>query len=120
MGDFTTLFSLIIAGYGIYFLYEWFQVKIRKRPLECSKFLPSDLKPNNCTDFEDFTSSAMPWLLGSGLFLIAYAAADLLWGKNPWFFLITIGLFVLVIVAYSAVIRQARSRFWPQTVKKKP
>lgn len=119
MDGFSDLFSLLLAGYGVFFMYQWFQIKIQKKPVEVKKFMPTDMTIDKCTDVDAFTSFVSPFLLIMGASLVLYAVASYQVGNNPWFIYVVIGYFVVFFITYTLMVRYAKKRFWPDLVKEK-
>ena len=120
MNGFFDIFSILLGCYGVYFLYIWFCTAILKRPLPESKnILPSDLTMQTCNDPKQFTAFILPWLLITGLSLVAYAIASYFLGQKQWFIIVMSIYFVLVVVYYLLIMRTARRRFWPDKVREK-
>lgn len=112
MDGFMDIFSLLLAGYGVYFLYQWFQIKIQKKQLDLKNFLPMDMTMDKCDDVAGFIAFIAPWLLVMGASLVIYALASYRFGDSSWFLAVVIGYFAALIATYSFVTRQAKKRFW--------
>ena len=41
--DFLSILDLIIAAYGVYFLSQWFKVRVKGEKLDPKSFLPGDM-----------------------------------------------------------------------------
>lgn len=119
MNGFFDIFSILIAGYGIYFLSLWFRVAVQKQPVDTKNILPTDLTLKNCNDPERFTAFILPWLLITGLSLVVYAAISYFFGSERWFIAVIFLYFAAILVYYMLTMRTARRRFWPDMVRQK-
>ena len=120
MDGFFDLFSILLACYGVYFLYLWFRTAVLKQPMETNKnVLPTDLTMKTCSDPERFTAFILPWLFITGLSLLGYATISYFFDSETWFIIVGFVYFAAVLTYYILMIRTARRRFWPDTVKVK-
>lgn len=119
MDGFLSIFSLLLAGYGVYFIYQWFQIKFQKKPVDVKNFMPTDMTLDNCSDVEAFTAYVAPWLLVMGASLVIYSVASYALGNSGWFIFIVIGYFAALILTYTLMVRHAKKRFWPELIKEK-
>ncbi len=114
MDGFFDVFSLLIAFYGAYFIYSWFRTVVLKHPVDTNNILPADMTLKNCNDADQFTAFILPWMLITGVSLLAYAAASYFWGSNGWFLIVVIAYFAAILAYYVLTMRTARRRFWPE------
>ena len=119
MDGFLDLFSLLLAGYGAYFIYQWFQITFRKKPVDVKNFMPTDMTLDKCNDVPAFTAYVSPWLLSIGASLVIYAVVSYCLGNSPWFLAVVIGYFAALIIVYTLMIHSVKKRFWPDLIKKK-
>ena len=119
MDGFLDIFSLLLAGYGVYFLYLWFQIKFQKKQLDLKNFMPTDMTLDKCDDVAGFLTFISPWLLIMGASLVIYALVSYRFGNSSWFLAVVVGYFAALIVTYTLVLRQAKKRFWTDLIKEK-
>ena len=113
--DFLSILDLIIAAYGVYFLSQWFKVRVKGEKLDPKSFLPGDMTLETCRDPEGFQRALLPQLLLFGLALLGYGAFCI--ANVQWDFLgcastaVYFGCGALVVVWYALLIRGLRRRF---------
>ena len=109
MDGFFDLFSILLACYGVYFLYLFVQTKFRGKPVNVSNFLPSDLTMKRCRQPEAFTAFILPRFLIFGVLLMCYSALSFLQLiPSGWFYF---AYAVPVILFYIITVRQSR-KYW--------
>ena len=119
MDGFFDIFSIMIACYGLYFLFTWFRTTVLKKPLDTKNLLPGDLTMATCSDPDACTAYLMRWMIITGVSLVIYAAASYLYSRETWFMAVILGYFAVILTYYLLTMRAARRRFWPDTVKGK-
>ena len=119
MDGFFDIFTILLGCYGVYFLYLWFRTAVQKQPLDTKNILPTDLTMKTCSDPEQCTALVLPWLLITGLSLVAYAVASYFLGAEKWFIAVVFAYFAVIVTYYILTMRKVRRRFWPGTVKEK-
>ena len=110
--DYFKIFDVVIAGYGVYFLINWFQGQFLKKPFVSKTLMPADMTMDKCSDPQAFTVFFLPRLLVISLLLILYGGSSLLGFMQEHYFLVYGPLLVLIIVIYVLTIKTARRRFW--------
>ena len=119
MDGFLSIFSLMLAGYGIYFIYQWFQITIQKKPVDVKNFMPTDMTLDKCSDVPAFTAYIAPWLLFMGAALVIYAVASYFLGNSAWFIVVIVGFFSSFTLLYILLVRHAQKRFWPDLARER-
>ena len=114
MDGFFDIFSLLIAFYGLYFLFGWFRTVVQKQPVDTKNILPAEMTLKNCNDEKQFTSFILPWMLITGLSLVIYAALSYFFGNEGWFIIVVFVYFAAILTYYILTMRTARRRFWPE------
>ena len=114
--DFITLFDFILVGYGLFFLYHWYKVRLKGQKPDVKSFLPGDMTLETCQDPKGFQKTFLPNLLLFGLALVTYGSlciANVRWDflgaiSTPLYF----AFGVLMVVWYVLLTRSLRKRFW--------
>lgn len=111
--DYFKIFDIVIAGYGVYFLINWFNSQVLKKPFLSKTIMPADMTMDKCVDPKAFTAYLLPRLLVISLLLIVYGGSSLLGIMEEHYFFVYGPLLVLIIIIYVLTIKTARRRFWP-------
>ena len=110
--DFFSLFDLLIGGYGVYFLYQIVQSRLRHQPFPPQNILSRDMTLDTCRDVEAYTAFILPRVFCFALLLIAYAVISLSGIMSAYSLYFYFAVFLILISFYVVIVRQARQRFW--------
>ena len=110
--DYFQVFDLLIGGYGLYFLYQIVQSRLRRQPFPPQNILSRDMTLETCRDVEAYTAFIIPRVLCLALLLIAYAViaiSGILDAYSLYFYFV---VFLILVPFYVVTVKQARQRFW--------
>lgn len=110
------IFGIIALGCGIYCLYGWYMLTVKKDIAGAkSILLPSNVNVKKCKDPEGYCREAGKPLLGLGVVTSLYGASDLyntyIGGADIIFIVLLVLMFVMLVV-YVVLVRKYNQKYF--------
>lgn len=115
MDSMYSLIDIIVLGAGLYLLYAWYLLKYKGEIRE-SVLLPKGIEAKKCKDLDGYAADVSPKVLVYGLVTAGCGAlgiVDTQWGFLGNYYLIIIGIFLVVTVWYTVQSKKAVKKYWP-------
>ena len=110
--DYLKIFDLFIGGYGLYFLYQVFQSRMRRQPFPPQNILSRDMTLETCRDVAGYAAFVLPRVIFMGALLVLYAVISISGVLDAYGAYLYLIVFVILVPFYVVMVKQAKRRFW--------